>query len=116
MSEYKMSEYKIISIESTTETYIYKDKIIPIKKITTYNGNIYAWISDKDVGIDWTCIPFYDDNIEIESYYPIPYNIQIIHNSYKQPMININKGNQQILRQEVNRWEFRNLEKWCIDE
>lgn len=45
----------------------------------------------------------------------IPYNIQIIHNIYNQPMININKGNQQILRQEINRWEYINCNKWRKD-
>ena len=112
-----MSEYKIIYIESTTETYTYKDKTCPIQKITTQNGNVYAWVSDKDVGTNWTCIPFREEDIEMESYYPnIPYNIQIVHNIHKKPMININRGKQQICRQEINRWELRDSEKWSTDD
>lgn len=112
-----MAEYKVINLESTNEipnNTVFKHTF---QKISTANGNIYAWNSSMDVGKDWTSISLCDKAIQNQPDSPnSPYNIQIIHNYKHKPMININKGNKTVLRQEINRWEFRNLNGWYKDE
>ena len=111
-----MPEYTIIKIETTNEIPANSVFEHPFKKLTTANGNVYSWNSSMDVGTDWTSIPLCDKGIKNQQNLPdAPYNVQIIHNYIRKPMININKGNQQGLRQEINRWELRNSGGWHKD-
>lgn len=112
-----MNPNTIVSIESTNEmptNSIFKH---PFQKITTANGNIYSWNSSMNVGTNWTSIRLCEEGIQNQpDSQDSPYNIQIIHNFEHKPMINVNKGNQQGLRQEINRWELRNSGGWHKDE
>ena len=128
----------IISIQLTTETYILQNRSLYFHKITTENGKQYAFsCPNLNILTNWTSIHTYDkdyddkydnddDDDDNDEYINdsikntisvnrIPYNIEILHNHENKAMVNIMKGNKDIIRQEINPWEFRYSQVWITD-
>jgi len=103
----------VVRIQNTDEKPIwYTTFNHNFRKITLENGMEYAWFSEMNVGYYWT-------SIKMEEALENPTdvcNIQIIHNRYGKPMIDITRNGSNVLRQEINTWENRNCADWMRDD